>query len=216
MSIWSEKGLFPQSKTQNFHLLVCQRHDFLAQPGVVVIMCFFHCPGSNGTTTCYCRETDNVANTRFLGHFCTPTMLHLRAFVANQVLSPIRAYFGLFCPDFYSDIADFTQIFCRYLPKKLVAKTSDCRLWWLLELTLVKMLRTWPWWPAYLLLSTSRTVFVPYQHRCHLTRCEWRKSKISFSCLCTGAELLLKARSCLNSTCAFVCYKVIILSQSRP
>ena len=124
MSIWSEKGLFPQSKTQNFHLLVCQRHDFLAQPGVVVIMCFFHCPGSNGTTTCYCRETDNVANTRFLGHFCTPTMLHLRAFVANQVLSPIRAYFGLFCPDFYSDIADFTQIFCRYLPKKLVAKTS--------------------------------------------------------------------------------------------
>jgi len=89
-----------------------------------VIMCFFHCPGSNGTTTCYCRETDNVANTRFLGHFCTPTMLHLRAFVANQVLSPIRAYFGLFCPDFYSDIADFTQIFCRYLPKKLVAKTS--------------------------------------------------------------------------------------------
>ena len=124
MSIWSEKGLFPQSKTQNFHLLVCQRHDFLAQPGVVVIMCFFHCPGLNGTTTCYCRETDNVANTRFLGHFCTLTMLHLRVFVANQVLSPIRAYFGLFCPDFYSDIADFTQIFCRYLPKKLVAKTS--------------------------------------------------------------------------------------------
>ena len=124
MSIWSEKGLFPQSKTQNFHLLVCQRHDFLAQPGVVVIMSFFPCPGSNGTTTCYYCKTDNVANTRFLGNFCTPTMLHLRAFVANQVLSPIHAYFGLFCPDFYSDIADFTQILCRYLPKKLVAKTS--------------------------------------------------------------------------------------------
>ena len=100
--------------------MVCQRNGFL----VVGIMRFFHCPGSNGTTTCYCRETDNVANTRFLGHFCTPTMLHLRAFVANQVLSPIRTYFGLFCPDFYSDIADFTQILCRYLPKKLVAKTS--------------------------------------------------------------------------------------------
>ena len=89
-----------------------------------MIMCFFHCPGSNGTTTCYCRETDNVANTRFLGHFCTPTMLHLRAFVANQVLSPIRAYFGLFCPDFYSDIRDFTQILCRYLSKISAAGTS--------------------------------------------------------------------------------------------
>ena len=54
----------------------------------------------------------------------TWALSHIRAFVANQVLSPIRAYFGLFCPDFYSDIADFTQIFCRYLPKKLVAKTS--------------------------------------------------------------------------------------------
>jgi len=31
--------------------MVCQRHGFLAQPGVVGIMCFFHCPGSNGTNT---------------------------------------------------------------------------------------------------------------------------------------------------------------------
>ena len=32
--------------------------------------------------------------------------------------------YALFCPDFYSDIEDFTQIFCRYLPKKMAAKTS--------------------------------------------------------------------------------------------
>jgi len=51
-------------------------------------------------------------------------MPHLRAFDANQVLSRIRVLFGLFCPDFYSDIEDFTQILCRYLPKILAAKTS--------------------------------------------------------------------------------------------
>ena len=51
-------------------------------------------------------------------------MSHFRAFVANQVWSRIRNYFGVFCPDFYSDIEDFTQILCRYLPKKLAAKTS--------------------------------------------------------------------------------------------
>ena len=54
----------------------------------------------------------------------TWAMSHLRAFVANQVLSRIRALLGLICPDFYSDIEDFTQILCRYLPKKLAAKTS--------------------------------------------------------------------------------------------
>jgi len=98
-------------------------------------MCFFHCPGSNGTTTCYCRETDNVANTRFLGHFCTLTMSHLRTFVANQVLSRIRAFLGVFCPDFYSDIEDFTQILCRYLSKISAAGTSGanrqfCQISW--------------------------------------------------------------------------------------
>ena len=67
----------------------------------------------------------NVANTPFLGLFWTQTMSHLRAFVANQVLSRIRAFLGLFCPDFYSDIEDFTQILCRYLPKKLAVGTSD-------------------------------------------------------------------------------------------
>ena len=46
-------------------------------------------------------------------------MSHLRAFVANQVLSRLRVVLGLFCPDFYSDIEDFTQILCRYLPKTL-------------------------------------------------------------------------------------------------
>ena len=44
--------------------------------------------------------------------------------VANRILSRIRAFLGLFCPDFYSDIRDFTQILCRYLPKKLAAGTS--------------------------------------------------------------------------------------------
>ena len=52
-------------------------------------------------------------------------MLHFCAFVANQVLSRIRAYLGLFCPDFYSDIEDFTQILCRYLHKELAVGTSD-------------------------------------------------------------------------------------------
>ena len=51
-------------------------------------------------------------------------MSQLRAFVGNQVLLRISALLGLFCPDFYSDIEDFTQILCRYLPKKLAAKTS--------------------------------------------------------------------------------------------
>ena len=51
-------------------------------------------------------------------------MSHLRAFVANRVLLQISAFWGLFCSDFYSDIEDFTQILCRYLPKKLAAKTS--------------------------------------------------------------------------------------------
>ena len=50
-------------------------------------------------------------------------MLHLRTFVANEVLSPISVLLGLFSPDFYSDSDDFTQILCRNLPKKLVAKT---------------------------------------------------------------------------------------------
>ena len=54
----------------------------------------------------------------------TWALSHLRAFVANQVLSRIRAFLGLFCPDFYSDKRDFTQILCRYLAKKLAAGTS--------------------------------------------------------------------------------------------
>ena len=58
----------------------------------------------------------------------TWALSHLRAFVANQVLSRIRAFLGLFCPDFYSDIRDFTQILCRYLAKKLAAGTSGAKL----------------------------------------------------------------------------------------
>ena len=48
----------------------------------------------------------------------TWAMSHLRAFVANQGLSRIRAFF-MSCPDFYSDIEDFAQILCRYLLKKI-------------------------------------------------------------------------------------------------
>ena len=51
-------------------------------------------------------------------------MSHLRTFVANQVLSRILAFLGVFCPDFYSDIEDFTQILCRYLSKISAAGTS--------------------------------------------------------------------------------------------
>ena len=32
---------------------------------------------------------------------------------------------GLFCPDLYSDIEDYAQILCKYLPKKLAVGTSD-------------------------------------------------------------------------------------------
>ena len=55
-------------------------------------------------------------------------MSHLRTFVANQVLSRIRAFLGVFCPDFYSDIEDFTQILCRYLSKISAAGTSGLDL----------------------------------------------------------------------------------------
>ena len=74
-------------------------------------------------------------------------MGQIRAFVAKLIMSRIRVFwvffglklcciyslllrirfcrdYALFCPDFYSDIEDFTPILCRYLPKKLAAKTS--------------------------------------------------------------------------------------------
>jgi len=104
--------------------IVCQRHGFLAQPGVLGIMYFSHCLGSNGTNTRFCRETDNVVNMRVLGLIWTQNMSRLHALVANQVLSRLCVLLGLFCTDFYSDIKDFTQTLCRYLPKKLAAKTS--------------------------------------------------------------------------------------------
>ena len=43
-------------------------------------MCFFHCPGSNGTNTRFCRETDNVANMPFLGLVWTQTLLRQSRF----------------------------------------------------------------------------------------------------------------------------------------
>ena len=47
-------------------------------------------------------------------------MSHLRAFVANQVLSRICAFLGLCCPDFYSVrqrgfYSEFVQIFAQKL-----------------------------------------------------------------------------------------------------
>ena len=79
-------------------------------------------------------------------------MGQIRSFVAKLIMSRIRVFlvffglrlcriyalsllirfcrdYALFCPDIYSDIEDFTQILCRYLPKKLAAKTSGCRNW---------------------------------------------------------------------------------------
>ena len=44
-----------------------------------------------GQIRAFVATLDNVANTRFLGLFWTQTMSHLRAFVANQVLSRLRA-----------------------------------------------------------------------------------------------------------------------------
>ena len=74
----------------------------------------------------FSQETDLCGNYVPL---MTWAMLHFCAFVANKILSRIRAFLGLFCPDFYSDIEDFAQILCmcRYLPKKLAAKTSAPR-----------------------------------------------------------------------------------------
>ena len=69
-----------------------------------------------GQIRAFVATLDNVANTHFLGLFWTQTMTHMRAFVANQVMSQIRVLLGLFCPDLYSDIEDVTQILCRYLP----------------------------------------------------------------------------------------------------
>ena len=69
-----------------------------------------------GQIRAFVATLDNVANTRFLGLFWTRTVSHLCTFVANLVLSQIRVFLGLFCPDFYSDIEDVTQILCRYLP----------------------------------------------------------------------------------------------------
>ena len=60
--------------------MVCQRHDFLTQTGVLGIMCFFHCPGFNGTNTRFCRETDNVTSTHFLGLVRTQTLLRQSMF----------------------------------------------------------------------------------------------------------------------------------------
>ena len=72
----------------------------------------------------FCRKTDNNANLPFFGSFldsdCVAFTCLCResGFVANTHL------FGFVCPDFYSDIEDFTQILCRYLPKKLAVGTS--------------------------------------------------------------------------------------------
>ena len=54
--------------------------------------------------------------------------MHSCSFVPNQLLSRICAFLGLFCPDFYSDIEDFSQILRRYLHKKLAAEASGALL----------------------------------------------------------------------------------------
>ena len=87
------KGLFLQSKAQDMHckqavhckqadtaILFCQMHGFVAQPGVLGIMCLFYWPGFNATNTRFSRETDNDANTRFLGLIWTQTLLRQTRF----------------------------------------------------------------------------------------------------------------------------------------
>ena len=43
-------------------------------------MCLFKCPGSNGLNTRFCRETDNVLNTRFFGLVWTQILLRQSRF----------------------------------------------------------------------------------------------------------------------------------------
>ena len=104
--------------------------------------------------------------------FWTQIMSHLRAFVANQVLSRMRTFLGLFYPDFYSDIEDFTQILCRFLPKKLVAKTSGrhtlCPLSPFLD-TMISQIRTFEKHFRIQFQSMNvTTMFTLFDHTCPL------------------------------------------------
>ena len=47
----------PKKSIEKNLFMVCQRHGFLAQPGVLGIICFCHCTGSNGTNTGFCCDT---------------------------------------------------------------------------------------------------------------------------------------------------------------
>ena len=46
-------------------------------------------------------------------------------FVANRIFVANTRFLRLFCPDFYTDISDLTQILRRHLNKKLAAEASD-------------------------------------------------------------------------------------------
>ena len=48
----------------------------------------------------------------------------MRAFVANRIFVANTRFLRLFCPDFYTDISDLTQILRRHLNKKLAAEAS--------------------------------------------------------------------------------------------
>ena len=97
--------------------MVCQRHGFHAQPGVLGIMCFSHCPGSSGTDTRFCRETDNFVNMRFLGLFWTQTMSHLRAFVANQVCREYAFFWVCFVQTFTQTLRILLRFCADICPK---------------------------------------------------------------------------------------------------
>ena len=45
-------------------------------------------------------------------------------FVANRIFVANTRFLRLFCPDFYTDILDLTQILRRHLNKKLAAEAS--------------------------------------------------------------------------------------------
>ena len=97
--------------------IVCQRHGFLAQPGVLGIMCFTHCPGSIRTNTRFCRETNNVVNMRFVGLFWTQTLSHLRAFVANQVCRDNAFFWVCFVQTFTQTLRILLRFCADICPK---------------------------------------------------------------------------------------------------
>ena len=84
--------------------MVCQRHGFLAKPGVVGIMCFFHCPGSNG------KNTRSVAKLKMSRIRVFWVFSGLRLCCIFALLSRIR-----FCCEYALFLICFVQTFTQTL-----------------------------------------------------------------------------------------------------